>query len=211
MNLNRRKAFNFKEFNWNKIWEADLRLLLLHSHWGNRTRYRPACLWWRLLGLSAARNRQKLNLLLCSPLQEQQPSAKNKNLNKFLHTWLIRMHEGVAVKWTGLTSSLGTGGMTGGLGLRSVRYMALERRSSDGGTFSFRCKSSHCTQKVIKKNFLQPSIFLAKSKHKKIIKAVKLQFSLTNKKWVSDLLHLLTQLICGETQRPHPTATTCCL
>lgn len=44
---------------------------------------------------------------------------------------------------TGQTSSLGTGGMMGGLGLRSVRYMALESSSSDGGTFSFRCRSSH--------------------------------------------------------------------
>lgn len=33
--------------------------------------------------------------------------------------------------------------MTGGFGLRSVRYMALESSSSDGGTFSFRCRSSH--------------------------------------------------------------------
>lgn len=44
---------------------------------------------------------------------------------------------------TDQTSSLGTGGMMGGLGLRSVRYMALESSSSDGGTFSFRCRSSH--------------------------------------------------------------------
>lgn len=42
------------------------------------------------------------------------------------------------------TSTLGTGGMMGALGLMSVRYMALESSSSDGGTFSFRCRSSHC-------------------------------------------------------------------
>lgn len=42
------------------------------------------------------------------------------------------------------TSTLGTGGMMGAFGLRSVRYMALESSSSDGGTFSFRCRSSHC-------------------------------------------------------------------
>lgn len=42
------------------------------------------------------------------------------------------------------TSTLGTGGMMGAFGLRSVRYIALESSSSDGGTFSFRCRSSHC-------------------------------------------------------------------
>ena len=32
----------------------------------------------------------------------------------------------------------------GAFGLRSVRYIALESSSSEGGTFSFRCRSSHC-------------------------------------------------------------------
>lgn len=31
------------------------------------------------------------------------------------------------------------------------------------------------------------------------------------KHWVANLLQLLTQLICGETQRPHPTTATRCL
>ena len=48
-----------------------------------------------------------------------------------------------------VTSSLATGGMMGGLGLRSVRYMALESRSREGGTFSFRCRSSHYTHTQI--------------------------------------------------------------
>ena len=41
------------------------------------------------------------------------------------------------------TSSLGTGGMMGGLGVRSVRYMARDSSRREGGTFSFRCRSSH--------------------------------------------------------------------
>lgn len=53
--------------------------------------------------------------------------------------WPVRFK----VDHKGRTSSLGTGGMTGALGLRSVRYMALESSSSDGGTFSFRCRSNH--------------------------------------------------------------------
>lgn len=47
------------------------------------------------------------------------------------------------------TSTLGTGGMMGALGLMSVRYMALESSSSDGGTFSFRCRSSHCQSDIL--------------------------------------------------------------
>lgn len=51
-----------------------------------------------------------------------------------------------------LTSTLGTGGMMGAFGLRSVRYMALESSSSDGGTFSFRCRSSHCQGDIFLSN-----------------------------------------------------------
>lgn len=63
-------------------------------------------------------------------------------------TWMkpvrrIKRSERTLENYNKLTSSFGTGGMTGGLGLRSVRYIALESSSSDGGTFSFRWRSSH--------------------------------------------------------------------
>lgn len=61
------------------------------------------------------------------------------------------------------TSTLGTGGMMGALGLMSVRYMALESSSSDGGTFSFRCRSSHC-QWDISYYYIFPQFILFKRK-----------------------------------------------
>lgn len=79
--------------------------------------------------------------------------------------WLLRR---LMLKYTLMahTSTLGTGGMMGALGLMSVRYMALESSSSDGGTFSFRCRSSHCQWDIFRTmhitTFFPPIYFVQK-------------------------------------------------